>query len=118
AVQTVNLHGKRIGALNINNDNNIVLSAPLIINNNLQFVKGRLQCGAYKLHLGQTASIQGGGPATFIETDGPGQVRKWITKDLSAYFVPLGKGDNYAPLSISSTGSYNNAYVEVSFNPT
>jgi hypothetical protein len=113
-LQTINFHGGKTAGLLIDNVNNVELSSPVSITKSLVLKKGHLICNANTLELMETASIDGGNAKSFIVTSVKGQIRKILRQDLSNYSIPVGNSDGYAPVIITTSGNYQDAFIEVS----
>lgn len=114
ALQNINMHGKHIGSIVIDNENNIELLSPMTLAEVLHLEKGILQCGSHTLSLGEHAVVDGGNDRSFIATTGSGEIRKSISGNLNRYLFPVGNNSGYAPLIITSMGNYHDAYVQIS----
>jgi len=116
--QTLNMNGKSIPNLEVNNSSNILLTADARISNTLLFTSGKIIIGTYNLTLTSITSISGMGTAKFIETNGSGQVFNEISSNVSSKEIPVGAGTVYHPLFITTAGSYATAKVGVRVSGT
>jgi len=98
----------------INNPNGITLQSPVSISYRLEFVNGSIRTTTLNvLVLDDNATCSSGSPNSFVE----GPMRK-IGDD--NFIFPLGKQGDYAPLSISGTGTVSDEFVAEYYlgNPT
>lgn len=113
SAQEVNMGGKSIPNLEIDNSSGINLTGDARISNSLLFTNGKIITGYYNLSLANIASVTGMGTGKFIETDGPGQVFKEITTNLASTEMPIGAGTVYRPIFLTTSGSNSGAKVGV-----
>jgi hypothetical protein len=109
--QSVNMNGKSIPNLEIDNSSNVLLTGDARISNTLLFTHGKLITGDYNLTLANITSVSGMGTEKFIETNGSGQAFKEISANLNSNEIPLGAGTIYRPAFITTSGTYNSAKV-------
>jgi hypothetical protein len=111
--QELNLTGHTIPVLEVDNPSNAVLTSNARILDSLIFSNGKIFTGANNFFLGSGAIVSGAGTGKFIETNGFGQVFKEVVNDLVLSKMPVGSGDNYRPVFISTSGTYSAATVGV-----
>jgi hypothetical protein len=98
--QSISITGSITGniALRINNSSGITLQTPLLVSNKIELINGRVKTSSSNMLVVQDNAICSGGSSnSFI--DGP--MRKIGDDDFD---FPIGKGADYAPISISGTG--------------
>jgi|688.fasta_scaffold06486_13 hypothetical protein len=111
--QDINMNGKNIPNLRIENTNNITLTGDVMVGKNLEFSTGKLILGGFNLLLSDSGFTSGHGNGNFVETNSTGQLRKAVSANLTNFILPTGSGLNYRPVFISTTGNYNNSIVGV-----
>ena len=111
--QTINMNGKTIPKLEIQNAANVTLAGALKINDSLKFTLGKIIIGNYNLTLSALAKTGGQQDGRFVETNGTGQLLKTLTTNVSLLELPVGAGTLYRPAFITSTGTYITANVGV-----
>ena len=114
AIQDINFHGKQVSGLMIENVKNVQLGAPISIAGRLVLNTGHLICNAYTLELMESATIEGGTSNSYIITSAAGEIRKQISRHLDNYLIPVGNRNRYAPLLVTTSGKYRQAFIEVS----
>lgn len=106
AGQTINMNGKTIPNLEIDNVNNVSLGSSITrLSGSLLFTNGKLQLGNNDLILAPTVTSSGMGTSKFVETNGTGYVVRELTADVANSITPVGTGSDYTPLSITNSGS-------------
>ncbi|MBU3713817.1 MAG: hypothetical protein FGM46_02590, partial [Ferruginibacter sp.] len=113
ANQNVNMNGKTIPNLEVDNTSNATLTGSIKIGTNLSFVSGKILTGNNSVTLSSTATSTGQATGKFIETDGTGEVSKEISSNLSSFEIPLGKGTAYKPAFVTTNGTYSTAKIGV-----
>lgn len=114
SLQTIDMGGKTIPNLEINNGNNVSLASGLVIGNSLIFTNGKIILGDHNLSLSSTSGVSGAGASKFAETNGAGQVFRELAFDINNVEIPVGVGADYRPVFVnSSASSYNNAKLGV-----
>ena len=111
--QSVNMNGKSIPNLEIDNTNGVWLTDDLRVSNSLLFTNGKFIAGDHNFSLADIASVSGMGAGKFIETNGTGQVFKEISSNLSSNEIPVGSGTIYRPAFLTTSGSNSGAKVGV-----
>ena len=111
--QHLNMNGFSIPNLEVDNSDSILLTSDTRISNSLLFTNGVIYVGEHNLALSDITSVSGMGAGKFIETDGTGQVLKEITANVSATEIPVGAGNIYRPVFITTSGTYSAARVGV-----
>ncbi|MEO8821394.1 MAG: hypothetical protein ABI267_03430 [Ginsengibacter sp.] len=111
--QSINMNGKSIPNLEIDNTSGITLAADARISNSLLFTNGKISAGNYNFSLADIATATGMGTGNFVETNGTGQVFKEISSNLSATEIPVGAGTVYRPTFLTTIGSNTGAKVGV-----
>ena len=104
ALQNLNMNGKIIPNLEVDNTNNILLTGACKVNNTLTFTNGKLQLGNNNFTLASVVTVTGAGTGKFVETTGSGKLLKEITAT-GSYVLPVGAGANYTPLQYTLSGS-------------
>ena len=117
-LQTINMNGFSIPNLEIDNADTILLTGDARIGNSLLFTNGTIQAGEYNLTLADIASVSGMGTGKFIETNGTGQVFKEISANVSSNEIPVGAGNVYRPVFITTSGAYSAAKVGIILRDT
>lgn len=112
-MQQLNMNGAGIAHLAIDNSANVNLVTAMRIDEKMNFINGKVVCGYNSLYLSDAAVVSGAGPGRFVETNGSGQLRKHLLKNTVAFLMPVGAGTNYAPVMITTNGSYAAANVGV-----
>ena len=103
--QNINMGGKSLANLEIDNASNAVMVGKAIVLSSLNFTNGKLILGNNNLTLAALASITNAGNTKFIVTDGTG---KLVKSNLSntAFTYPIGNSTTtYNPISISNSGT-------------
>jgi len=113
ANQSVDMSGKTIQNLQINNTANATLASNIIVGKSLTFTAGKITLGTNNLTLVDTATTTGQGTGKFLETNSTGQVIKNLTKNVASVEIPVGNGTTYRPAFVTSTGTYSSANVGV-----
>jgi hypothetical protein len=109
--QNVNLNGKIVPNLQVDNTAGVVLTGAAKIGNSLEFTNGKIQLGNFDLTLASTSTFTGVGAGKFAETNGTGIVKKEVTA-AGNHTLPVGNGSNYSPLTYQLTGgTYSSAWV-------
>jgi hypothetical protein len=111
--QNINMNGRNIPNIRIENTNNIKLTGDFKVGKNVEFSTGKIILGEFSMLLSDSGFTTGHGSGNFIETNGAGQLRKSVTNNLTNFVLPTGSGSNYRPVFISTNGSYNNSIVAV-----
>ena len=114
----LNMHENRIANLSLNTDNQVLLGDDAVIESSLSLVKGVLKCRGGQLTLAANAIVSGGGEQSFIDASGTGSIRKQLNRDLSGYTIPIGSSNGFTPVSINASGSYSQAYIDLSSENT
>ena len=117
-VQHLSMNGFSIPNLEINNADSILLTSDARISNSLLFTNGIVHIGEHNLTLADIASTSGMGAGKFVEADGTGQLFKEISANVTSTEIPVGAGDIYRPLFITTSGTYNAAEVGVQLQDT
>jgi hypothetical protein len=117
-VQHLNMNGFSIPNLEIDNADSILLTSDARISNSLLFTNGVIHLGDYNLALADIASLSGMGAGKFAETDGTGQVFKEISANVSSSEIPVGAGNIYRPLFLTTSGTYSAAKIGVHLQDT
>lgn len=102
--QNVNLNGKIVPNLQIDNAAGAVLTGAAKVGNSLEFTTGKLQLANFDLTLAAAATHTGAGPGKFAETNGTGTFKKEVTA-VGNQTLPVGNGSNYSPLTYQLTGN-------------
>jgi len=111
--QLLHINGNDLPDIEINNSNGVQLLSDAGIMGNLLFANGKVFTGDFELKLSAETAIIGYSDDKFIVTGNNGKVRKNISTALTNYEIPVGYAGGHFPVSISSTGSFNNAFVTV-----
>jgi hypothetical protein len=92
-------------------------ASPITINNNLNFVSGKMDIGANQLTIGTASTngtISGAGSSNYVISNaiaGGGNI-KAFTNTNTAYVFPVGDATNYSPMSVTLTnGAQAGAYI-------
>ncbi len=117
-VQHLNMNGFSIPNLEIDNADSILLTSDARVSNSLLFTNGVIHLGEHNLTLADITSVSGMGAGKFAETDGTGQVFKELSANVSASEIPVGAGNIYRPLFITTSGTYSAAKVGVQLQDT
>jgi hypothetical protein len=106
-LQLLDAHNNHLPQLFIHNRYGIQLLSPLKLVESLLLHSGNLLLGDHDLELGNEAVVSGNSSA-YIVTNGRGLVSKYIEKDINEFILPIGTLARYAPLTLSSEGTYRN----------
>jgi hypothetical protein len=109
--QSINMNGKTISNLEIDNVNNVWLQSDLTLTGSLKFSNGKFITDGHSFTLSDIAQASGMADNKFIETNNSGQVIKQIAVNLSSYEIPVGAGSLYRPVFLTTSGSNNGAKV-------
>ncbi|WP_153801071.1 hypothetical protein [Foetidibacter luteolus] len=104
AAQNLNMNGKAIPNLEIDNAANVALTGAVKVGSSLTFTTGKLRLGNFDFTLGNTVTVAGAGAGKFVETNGTGFLKKEITA-IGNYSLPVGAGNNYTPFQYQLSGS-------------
>jgi hypothetical protein len=116
AAQTLSMSGLTVPRLEIDNAAGVSLISNARVNA-LNFVTGKLKLANFALYLNTTTVITGASAAKFIETNGTGQLIKSLSANVSAFLLPVGTGNNYTPVSLTTSGTYASAFVGLNCKP-
>lgn len=92
------------GGVIINNASGVTLNASKQINSSLTFTSGIITTTAsYNLALGSAATVTGAGAGKYVY----GTLRRFVpaTANLANFAYPIGDASNYAPVSLTFTGT-------------
>jgi hypothetical protein len=103
--QTLEAAGGSIPNLRISNGSCVRLLANCVVNNNLDFVAGKLILEDYNAVISSSASITGAGNAGYMVTNALGGIVREITSP-SLVTIPVGSLDSYLPVTLT-VGSVN-----------
>ncbi|MEO8823934.1 MAG: hypothetical protein ABI366_10195, partial [Ginsengibacter sp.] len=103
--QSVNMNGKVIPNLEIDNALGVWLKGGLKVSNTLNFLNGKFIADDYNFSLADLANVSGMGNGKFIETNKAGKVIKEISSNLTSKEIPVGAGTLYRPVFITTTGT-------------
>lgn len=81
------------------------LNASISVSNNLSLVAGTISTGSNLLSMTSTATVTGGSAASHVD----GNLQKGIATATASKSFEVGDGVRYAPVTVSFTGSTNNA---------
>jgi len=109
--QSINMNGKTISNLEIDNVNNVWLQSDLTLTGSLKFSNGKFITDGHSFTLSDMAQASGMGDNKFIETNNSGQVIKKISVNLNSSEIPVGAGTLYRPVFLTTTGNNNGANV-------
>lgn len=105
ALQSLNMGGKSLANLEIDNVNHAAIVSKAIILNNLDFVNGKLQIGNNDLVFGSSATITNADTNKYVITNGSGKIIK-ANLNNTTFTFPVGNTiSSYNPISISNTGT-------------
>jgi hypothetical protein len=110
SLQSLDARNNHMPQLFIQNRYGIQLTSPLKIVESLLLQSGNLLLGHHELELGSEAVVSGNASA-YIVTDGEGKLSKRIQKDVHEFLLPIGTAAGYAPLSLSTSGTYRNGQL-------
>jgi len=116
--QSINMNGKTISNLEINNENGVWLQSDLKLTGSLKFSNGKFITDGHSFTLSDIAQTSGMGDDKFIETNNSGQVIKEISVNLNSYEIPVGAGTLYRPVFLTTTGNNNGAKVGIQARDT
>lgn len=109
-----------LARLIMNNANGITLTNDLEISGSLELTNGNITLGSANLTLTASASISGGGPSSFVVTNGSGELRQ---ADLGSggrtaiVLYPVGSnGFTYTPVLLQNSATADAFHVRVSDN--
>jgi len=111
--QSINMNGKTISNLEIDNASGVWLQSDVKLTGLLKFSNGKIITDGHSFTLSDIAEVSGMGNDKFIETNNSGQVIKDIALNLSSYEIPVGAGTLYRPVFLSTTGSNTGAHVGI-----
>jgi hypothetical protein len=112
--QSVNMNGKLIPNLQIDNALGVWLKGDLKVSNSLVFTNGKFVTGDHNFSLGDVTSVSGMGAGKFIETSGKGKTIKEISLNLTSNEIPVGAGSIYRPVFLTTTGNNSGGTVGIS----
>src|SRR5690242_13620850 len=112
--QSVNMNGKVIPNLQIDNALGVWLKGDLKVSNSLVFTNGKFVTGDHNFSLGDVTSVSGMGAGKFIETSGTGKIIKEISLNLTSNEIPVGAGSIYRPVFLTTTGNNSGGTVGIS----
>lgn len=112
--QSLNMNGKTIPNLEINNALGVWLKGDLKVSNSLVFTNGKFITGDHNFSLGDVTDISGMGTGKFIETSGTGKTIKEISLNLTSNEIPVGAGSVYRPVFLTTTGNNSGSTVSIS----
>jgi len=111
--QSINMNGKTISNLEIDNVNGVWLQSDLTLTGSLKFSNGKFITDGHSFILSDIAQTSGMGDNKFIETNNSGQVIKEISLNLNSYEIPVGAGTLYRPVFLTTTGNNTGANVGI-----
>jgi len=106
----IHLNGYSVPRLVLRSDANAVLVSGLTVAKSLTLEKGLLDLGPNRLYLTEQATVQGG-RLGYIKTGSSGSVTKRLDHHLSEFLLPVGTGESYTPLRLTSSGTYAGASI-------
>jgi hypothetical protein len=113
ANQNVNMGGKIIPNLEVDNTANVTLTGNAIVSGNLLFTNGKVLLGANTLNMGSAATVTGATSAKYIVTNGAGKLTKSALGS-TAFSYPVGNSlTSYTPVSVTNSGTADDISVRV-----
>jgi len=107
-----------LGGLTMGNASGLSLAGDVGISGVLTLTAGRLALGTYNLSIGPAGSISGGSAASFIVTDGSGELRQANIGSggrTGNILFPIGDSAvRYSPVTVSNTGTADEFRARVS----
>ncbi len=105
-LQTLNMNGKVVSNLEINNAFDVSLgTSATTIGTSLLFTNGKIRTSNQDIILNPTAFTSGHGTGKFVWTNGTGQLKKKLTTNISNFIMPVGENNNYRPAFLTTSGS-------------
>lgn len=104
--QSINMGGRSIPILEINNSQNVYLISDLRIEKSLNFILGKLKSSLFNITLSSSANCSGASNNRFVEFTDKGQLFKELDDDIVSFEVPIGSSSIYRPVFISTNSSF------------
>lgn len=95
----------------IDNAAGVTLSGATTVNNNLNFINGKLTLAGFDLTLGATAGFTGAGANNYVVTNSTGRLIRTLNSGVNTTF-PVGNGA-YNPITFNNTGGADQFRVNV-----
>lgn len=116
-VQTIDLGGKSMPQLLIENNEEVALLSGLKIKQELALKRGHLLLNEHNLELGVDA-VAKGSASSYIITNGSGKVIKPLNYGSNHFMLPVGTVGGFLPLLIKAGEKYTNGVVEIAARST
>jgi len=103
--------------VNKTNGGNLVLGTALVINNELDLIKGKIALVNNDLQILSAAVISGYDSAKYVVTTGMGRLQMGVNSGSSFTTFPIGTLSSYSPASIQQTATGTTGYFMIRVTP-